>query len=62
MKMNFETSTECNSDKVSHHTTLQTYSKSYITTTKFQNELETTKECNNYKVNHEKTLQKYPKS
>jgi hypothetical protein len=61
-KMNSETLSECNSDKVNHDNTLLKYSNSYISTKKIQNEFETSRECNSDKVNHDKTQLKYSNS
>jgi hypothetical protein len=60
--MNFETSSEYNSDKVNHDKTLQKYSKYYISTKKSKMNMETTTECISDKLNHGTTLKKYPKS
>jgi hypothetical protein len=60
--MNFETSSECNSDMVIHDKTLLKYSNSYISMQKSKLNFEKSRECNSDKVNHKKILLKYSNS
>ena len=60
--MNFETSIECDSDRVNHGIILQKFSRSYISTKKSKINSESSTECNSDKENDEKILQKYSKS
>jgi hypothetical protein len=60
--MNFETSSDCNNEKVNHDKTLQKYAKSCVSTKKNPKGTVKQTECNSDKVNHNITLQKYSKS
>jgi hypothetical protein len=57
--MYFETSTECNTDKINHDTTLQKYLKAYVSNEKNSKmPFETLTDSNFDKINHDTTLEK----